>query len=56
MVNDTLSQNEQLQVNAEYESQAMNCGAFNPRFLAMIKRCKDDYIKNRTDRNRRYRF
>jgi len=56
MLNDTLTPQEQSQVNAEYEFQAMSCGAFNPRFLAMIKRCKADYIRNKTDRNRRYRF
>ena len=56
MTNETLSQHEQRLVDTEYESQAMSCGAFNPRFLAMIKRCKDDYKRNRTDRNRRYRF
>ena len=28
---------EQLRVNAENENQAMCCGVFNPRFLAMIK-------------------
>ena len=56
MLNDTLDQNEQGLVNAEYELQVMNCGAFNPRFLAMIKRCKDDYRRNKTAKNRRYRF
>ena len=35
-----LSQYEQLRVNAENEYQAMSCGAFNPRFLAMIKEVK----------------
>jgi len=34
------TQYEQLQVSAEYEYQAMCCGAFNPRLLARIKRSK----------------
>ena len=33
---------EQSRVNAENEYLAMICGAFNPRFLAKIKRCKAD--------------
>ncbi len=37
-LNEELAQDEQLRVNAENEEQAMSCGAFNPRFLAMIKR------------------
>ena len=37
-----LSQYEKLRVNAENEYQAMSCGAFNPRFLAMIKKSKVD--------------
>ena len=35
-----LPQYQQLSVNAENEHQAMSCGAFNPQFLAMIKRSK----------------
>ena len=33
---------EKLRVNAENETLAMSCGAFNPRFLAMIKKSKAD--------------
>lgn len=33
---------EKLRVNAENEYLAMSCGAFNPRFLAMIKKSKAD--------------
>ena len=36
------AQCEQLRVSAEYEYQAMCCGAFNPRLLARIKRSKAD--------------
>ena len=36
------TQHEQLRINAENEYQAMSCGAFNPRFLAKIKRSKAD--------------
>jgi len=45
-LNEELDQDEQLRVNAENEDQAMSCGAFNPRFLAMIKRSNAD--KKRT--------
>jgi hypothetical protein len=45
-LNEELAQDEQLRVNAENEEQAMSCGAFNPRFLAMIKRSNAD--KKRT--------
>ena len=38
--NGELTRYEQLRVNAENEYQAMSCGAFNPRFLAKIKRSK----------------
>lgn len=55
MLNDTLSQREQLLVNAEYEYQAMSCGAFNPRFLAMVKRCKAEYKENRDSQNKRFK-
>ena len=37
-----LAQDEQLRIHAENEYQAMSCGAFNPRFLAKIKRSKAD--------------
>ena len=36
----------QLRVNAENEYQAMCCGAFNPRFLAMVKRSNANNDKN----------
>ncbi len=49
ILNGELSQNEQLHVNAENEYQAMSCGAFPPRFLAKIKRCKGD---NSTNKNK----
>ena len=42
MLNEKLAQYAQLRVNAENEYQAMSCGSFNPRFLAMIKRSKVD--------------
>lgn len=40
---------EQLHVNAENEYQAMSCGAFNPKFLARIRKSKADNnkIKNK---------
>ena len=37
-----LSQYEKLRVNAENEYLTMSCGAFNPQFLAMIKKSKVD--------------
>ena len=37
-----LSRYEKLRVNAENEYLAMSCGAFNPQFLAMIKKSKAD--------------
>ena len=42
IVNEELAQYQQLRVNAENEYLAMSCGAFNPRFLAEIKRSKAD--------------
>ena len=42
MLNGKSAQYEQLRVNAENEYQAMNCGSFNHRFLAEIKRSKAD--------------
>ena len=44
--NKKFSQCEQLCINTENENQAMCCGAFNPRFLAMIKRRKTNYNEN----------
>ena len=49
ILNGVLAQYERLDVNAENEYQAMSCGAFNPRFLAKIKRSKTD---NNTDKNK----
>ena len=46
ILNAELAQYEQLRVNAENEYQAMSCGSFNPRFLAMIKRSKAGNSKN----------
>lgn len=40
--NEELARNEQLRINAENECLAMSCGAFNPRFLAKLKRSKTD--------------
>jgi hypothetical protein len=34
------AQYQQFRDNAENEYQAMSCGAFNPQFLAKIRRCK----------------
>jgi hypothetical protein len=45
ILNGELAQREQLLVNTENEYLAMSCGAFNPRFLAKIKRCKADNNK-----------
>lgn len=42
MLNEELARYEQLRVDAENEYLAMSCGAFNPRFLAKIKRSKAD--------------
>ena len=44
-LNEELAQYEQLRINAENEYQAMSCGAFNPRFLAKVKRSKADSTK-----------
>ena len=51
--NSKLAQSEQLHVNAENEYQAMSCGAFNPRFLAKIKKSKADYNKNKNKKSNR---
>ena len=40
IVNEELAQYEQLRVDAENETLVMSCGAFNPRFLAKIKRSR----------------
>lgn len=56
MLNETLSPREQILVNDEYEFQAMSCGAFNPRFLAMVKRCKTEYKNNKDAKNRRWKW
>ena len=39
-LNAEFAHNEQLRVNAENEYLVMSCGAFNPRFLAKIKKSK----------------
>jgi len=44
-----LTQCEKLRVNAENEYQAMSCGAFNPRFLAKIRRSR---AGNNTNKNK----
>ncbi len=49
ILSEELAQYEQLCVNAENEYLAMSCGAFNPRFLAKIKRSKAD---NSTNKNK----
>ena len=51
LLNRELTQYEQLRVNAENEYQAMSCGAFNPHFLAKIKRHKADNNKNKNKKN-----
>jgi len=48
LLNKDFAQYEQLRVNAENEYLVMSCGAFNPRFLAKIKRSQAD---NNTDTN-----
>ena len=40
ILNRDFAQHEQSRVNAENEYQAMSCGAFNPLFLAKIKKSK----------------
>ena len=47
IINQQLAHFEMLRVNAENESLAMSCGAFNPRFLAKIKKCKADNRMNK---------
>ena len=46
ILNKWLTRYEQLRDNADNEYQAMCCGAFNPRFLAMVKKSKTDYNNN----------
>jgi aspartate aminotransferase-like enzyme len=53
MLNDAITQYEQQFVNAEDEYLAMSCGAFNPRFLAMIKRTKAEYKNTKDRRNKK---
>jgi hypothetical protein len=45
-LNATFGQYRQTAASAEDEDMAMSCGAFNPRFLAKIKRTKADSIVN----------
>jgi len=40
-LNTALTYYRQLGASTEDEDMAMNCGAFNPRFLAKIKRSKE---------------
>jgi len=47
IVNEKPTQNERFRTNAENEYQAMRCGAFNPRFLAMVKKEKLNTAKMR---------
>ena len=42
ILNNESDQHQLLSGNDENEYQAMSCGAFNPRFLAKIKRSKAD--------------
>ncbi len=44
--NEELARYEQLRINAENEYLVMSCGAFNPRFLAKIKKSKTDNSSN----------
>ena len=46
ILNNEFNQYMQLRINAENECQVMSCGAFNPRFLALIKRSKANNNKN----------
>ncbi len=49
ILSEVLAQYKNFDVNAENEYQAMSCGAFNPRFLAKIKRSK---AENSTNKNK----
>jgi len=51
ILNNEPDQHQLLSGNAENEYQAMSCGAFNPRFLAMVKRSKADEKKNENNEN-----
>jgi len=53
-LNETFVQQEQLFVNAEDEDLVMSCGAFNPRFLAKIKRSKAENQKSKLLNLREY--
>jgi hypothetical protein len=44
------SKHEQSCANADNEYLAINCGSFNPRFLAKIKRCKAENTGTSLDR------
>lgn len=46
MLNNAFDQHRQLRINTENEYQAMSCGSFNSRFLAMVKRSKANNDKN----------
>ena len=47
ILNEGVARYEQLRVNAENENLAMCCGAFNPRFLAKVKRSKANNNTNK---------
>ena len=49
-LNEEITPDEQLLINAENEYQAMSCGAFNPRFLAKIKRSKPENHKDKCEK------
>ncbi len=51
ILNNESDQHQLLSGNAENEYQAMSCGAFNPRFLAMVKRSKADEKKKQNNEN-----
>ena len=48
--NEELAHYEQLRVNAENEYLAMSCVAFNPRFLAKVKRSKANNNANKNSK------
>ncbi len=45
ILSEKLTRYEQSRVNAEYEHQAMSCGAFSPQFLTRIKRSNHETDK-----------
>ena len=49
ILSEEFAQYQQLRINVENESHAMSCGAFNPRFIAKIRRSK---ASNNTDKNK----